>query len=255
MIGWRLVYYITPPPVIKNMDSFVTHLIELRRRALYILSFFSLLCVLFFFAAPHLFHQLIKPLLDVLPAQEPLIATQLTTPLLTPLKLAVDAALLASMPFALLQLWYFVSPALYPQERKYLRWAMVGSLLLFMVGVLFCFYVVLPFMLQFFAHSIPAGVKLMPDMTYTVDFITRMLLLFGLCFQVPLVCLLLVYLQWITIETLKTIRPYVIVGAFIVGMLLTPPDVLSQIMLAVPLCLLYELGIVLSALALKRKRR
>jgi sec-independent protein translocase protein TatC len=236
------------------MDSLVTHLIELRRRSLYVLSFFSALCLLFFFAAPHLFHQFIKPLLDVLPAEESLIATQLTTPLLTPLKLAVDAALLATTPFALLQLWYFVSPALYRKEREYFRWAIAGSLLLFLVGVLFCFYVVLPFMLQFFAHAIPAGVKWMPDITYTVDFITRMLLLFGLCFQVPLVCLLLVYLQWTTIETLKTIRPYVIVGAFIVGMLLTPPDVLSQIMLAVPLCLLYELGILLSALVLRRRR-
>ena len=101
-------------------------------------------------------------------------------------------------------------------------------------------------MVQFFAHAVPVGVRLMPDIAYAVDFITRMLLLFGLCFQVPLLCFLLVYLNIMKLTTLKTIRPYVIVAAFTIGMLLTPPDVLSQIMLAIPLCLLYELGIILA---------
>lgn len=224
----------------------LNHLLELRRRILYIIAVFGSFCVLFFFFAPHLFHQLMSPLLKVLSAAEPLIATQITTPLLTPLKLAADAAMLCTAPFALLQIWYFASPGLYQRERNGLRWAVLGSLSLFVVGVMFCFYVVLPFMLQFFAHSVPVGVRLMPDITYAVDFITRMLLLFGLCFQVPLLCWLLVHFQLITVENLKSIRPYIIVAAFTIGMLFTPPDVLSQVMLAVPLCLLYELGIVLA---------
>jgi sec-independent protein translocase protein TatC len=207
--------------------------------------------LLFFFFAPHLFHQLVSPLLQILPTGEPLIATQITTPLFTPIKLAADAAILCTAPFALLQIWYFVSPGLYREERSRFRWAIISSLLLFVVGALFCFYVVLPFMLQLFAHSVPVGVRLMPDITYAVDFITRMLLLFGLCFQVPLVCCLMVSFLLITVEHLKSIRPYVIVAAFTIGMLLTPPDVLSQIMLAVPLCLLYELGILLSLLVTK----
>ena len=223
----------------------LTHLLELRRRTLYVITVFAALFLLFFFFAPNLFHQLVSPLLHVLPTQDPLIATQITTPLFIPIQLAADAAMLCTTPYALLQIWSFASPGLYQRERSILRWAMLGSMVLFIVGVLFCFYVVLPFMLQFFAQAVPTGVRLMPDITYAVDFITRMLLLFGICFQIPLLCVFLVHLQLINVARLKTVRPYVIVAAFIIGMLLTPPDVLSQIMLAVPICLLYELGIIL----------
>lgn len=224
----------------------LNHLLELRRRTLYVMMTFAGLFLLFFFFAPNLFHQLVSPLLQVLPVQNPLIATQITTPLLTPIKLAADAAMMCTAPFALLQIWYFAAPGLYRRERRSLRVAIIASVLLFCLGMLFCFYVILPFMLQFFATSVPAGVRLMPDITYAVDFITRMLLLFGLCFQVPLLCLLLVHLQVTDVTSLKAIRPYVIVAAFTIGMLLTPPDVLSQVMLAIPLCLLYELGIILA---------
>ena len=230
----------------------LTHLLELRRRTLYVITAFIALFMLFFFFAPNLFHQLISPLLYVLPMHDPLIATQITTPLLIPIKLAADAAMLFTAPYALLQIWYFTSPGLYRRERNSLRWAIFGSILLFCTGVVFCFYVILPFMLQFFAAAVPAGVRLMPDITYAVDFITRMLMLFGLCFQVPLLCLFLVHFQLVNISTLKTIRPYVIVAAFTIGMLLTPPDVLSQIMLAVPLCLLYELGVILAIFVAKK---
>lgn len=224
----------------------LSHLLELRKRALHtIITFFSFF-LLFFFCANDLFHAVISPLINALPKENSLIATQITSPVLTPIKLAADAAMLCTAPFALLQLWCFVTPGLYRHERYNLRGALASSLLLFCLGVLFCFYLVLPFMFQFFAKAVPLGVKFMPDMTYALDFITRMLLLFGFCFQVPLLCLTLVRLGWIDVQVLKKVRPYVIVAAFTVGMLLTPPDVLSQIMLAVPLCLLYELGIILA---------
>lgn len=224
----------------------LTHLLELRRRALYILLCFSGLFLLFFFMAGDLFHALISPLLSALPNQDGLIATQITSPIVTPLKLAADAAMVLSTPFALYHLWRFISPGLHKNEQNQFRGAIVLSVLLFFCGVTFCFYLVLPFMFQFFAHALPKGVRFMPDMAYALDFITRMLLLFGLCFQIPLITLLLVRLKIIDVLTLKKIRPYIIVGAFITGMLLTPPDVFSQIMLALPLCLLYELGIILS---------
>ncbi len=227
----------------------LTHLLEIRRRALYVIFVFSAIFLLFFFFAPHLFHQLVLPLLHVLPIKDPLIATQITTPLLIPIKLAADAAMLCTAPYALLQLWYFASPGLYQRERTTLQWAMVGSVALFIIGALFCYYVVLPFILQFFAQAVPSGVRFMPDITYAVDFITRMLLLFGICFQVPLLCVFLVYLKITSLATLKKVRPYIIVAAFTIGMLLTPPDVLSQVTLAVPLCLLYELGIILAKFA------
>lgn len=225
------------------------HLIELRRRMLQIALFFIISFTLFFCFAPNLFHALVSSLLAVLPNQDSLIATQITTPLLTPIKLAADAALLCTVPYILSHAWLFAAPGLYSRERGALGWAIVCSLVLFSLGLSFGFYCVLPFMFEFLAHALPSGVRLMPDMGYAVDFITRMLLIFGLCFQVPLVCMMLVRLQLLQITTLKQIRPYVIVIAFILGMLLTPPDVFSQIMLAIPLCLLYEIGILFAQFA------
>lgn len=225
----------------------LSHLLELRRRILYVFLFFLVLFFLFFFYANNLFHALVKPLLHALANQDSIIATQITSPVLIPIKLAADFAMLCSAPFALWQLWRFAAPGLYRKERFHLRNAIITSLFLFCLGVLFCFYLILPYMFQFFAKSVPVGVHLMPDMADTLDFITHMLLLFGLCFQVPLLCLTVVRLGWVELVLLKKIRPYIIVAAFVVGMLLTPPDVLSQIMLAVPLCLLYELGIFLAS--------
>jgi sec-independent protein translocase protein TatC len=226
----------------------LNHLLELRRRGLQILICFCCLFGIFFFFANDLYHALIKPLLQVLSTQDELIATQVTSPLFTPLQLAIDAALLGSAPFILMHFWRFVSPGLYPEEQYILRIALISSLLLFLAGVLFCFYLVLPFMFHYFAQALPKGVRFMPDMASALDFITRMLVIFGFCFQVPLLCFVLVRLNIISVPTLKKIRPYVIVGSFILGMILTPPDVFSQIMLAIPLCLLYEAGIILGSL-------
>ncbi len=222
----------------------LSHLLELRRRALHVILLFLFLFLVFFFYSNELFHALIKPLLNALPDQGTLIATHITSPIIIPLKLAADAAMLCSAPFALLQVWRFAAPGLYQQERHNLGKVIFISMLLFCLGVLFCFYLILPCMLQFFAKTVPQGVHLMPDMSAAVDFITRMLLFFGFCFQVPLLCLILVRLGWVDLLLLQKVRPYVTVTAFIVAMLLTP-DVLSQIMLAVPLCVLYELGIIL----------
>lgn len=225
--------------------TILSHLLDLRKRLFYVILVFINLFLVSYFFANELFHLLVAPLVRALPMKSSLIATQITAPVLMPLSLAADAALLATAPFALLQLWRFIAPGLYRDERFHLSSALIASLLLFCLGVLFCFYLVLPFLFQFFTKNITEGVRLMPDMTYVLDFITRMLLIFGLSFQLPLLCLTLVQLRWIDLAVLKKIRPYVIVAAFVVGMLLTPPDVLSQLMLALPLCILYELGIIL----------
>lgn len=234
-----------------NTKTLLSHLIELRRRALQCFAAFALYFLVFFFLAPDLFHQLIQPLLNILPKGDFVIATHITSTVFVPLQLAADAALLCTAPIVLHHLWHFIAPGLYRSEREHFAWAIVGSLSLFVLGVVFCYLWVLPFMLQFFVRSLPADVHLMPDMIATVDFITRMLLVFGLCFQVPLLCFSLVRLNLTTVAKLKEIRPYIIVGAFTVGMLLTPPDVLSQITLALPLCLLYELGILLARFLVK----
>ncbi|RUR06315.1 twin-arginine translocase subunit TatC [Legionella sp. km772] len=224
----------------------LAHLLELRQRAIYVALCFFALFILFFFLAGDLYRLLVYPLTHLLPAQQSLIATQITAPVFTPLKLATNMALFLSLPFTLYQLWRFISPGLYQQERYSIRGIIGISIGLFIAGVLFCFYLVLPLMFQLFISAVPQGVRLMPDMTNAMDFIIHMLALFGLCFQVPVLCLLLVRIQLVRIADLKTLRPYMIVLAFILGMLLTPPDVLSQILLALPLCLLYELGILLA---------
>lgn len=225
------------------------HLLELRRRLLQTISLFLIFFLIFFVFAPELFHTIISPLLRMLPTPTDLIATRITTPLITPLTLAADAALLCTTPIALFHCWRFIAPGLYRRERRHLGRAMIISVLLFLTGILFAFYIVLPTMFAFFVKAVPIGVHLMPDMGYAVDFITRMLLTFALCFQVPLICLILVRTHILSLSALTHARPYVIVSAFTIGMLMTPPDVLSQIMLALPICFLYELGIVIARLS------
>lgn len=222
------------------------HLLELRHRLLKVLYFYIGLCCVCFFYANTLLHFMLTPLSHVLKNNQTLIATKIASPLLTPLQLAANIALLFTIPFAIYQGWRFISPALYRQERHTVISLMSLSFILFVLGVLFCFYLVLPWMMNYFSYTLPSDVQWMPDISDAAHFVTHMLLIFGLCFQVPLVCVLLVLLGFIRVSTLKAARPYVIVGAFIIGMLLTPPDVVSQIILAIPLCLLYEIGIFLA---------
>jgi sec-independent protein translocase protein TatC len=228
------------------------HLLELRRRIILVLVVFSIFFSIYFIFRTELFHLFVTPLLTHLPTNSALIVTEVTASVLTPLSLAANAALLSTSPFALFHFWRFLMPGLYPNERRRLKLMIVTSMLLFSLGFGFCFYLVLPFMFQFFVMNLPADVLMMPDIRHSMHFITKMLIIFGISFQLPLVCFMLVRLGWVDIGLLQKIRPYVIVGAFVIGMLLTPPDVLSQILLAVPLCLLYELGILLAKLPLGR---
>lgn len=229
----------------------LSHFLELRRRILFLLGVFGLFFLLFFWLAPELFQLVIKPLSRILPEKNDLIATKVTTPFVVFVQLAVNAAMLATTPFVLWHLWRFVSPGLYQRERYYFFQMMLISVLLFSIGLLFGFYLLIPGLFSFLIQAMPATVQFMPDMAYTLDFITRMLLISGFSFQIPLVCVLLVRIGWIETAMLKQIRPYMIVLAFIVGMLLTPPDVVSQVMLALPLCVLYEIGIILSGIRQK----
>lgn len=233
----------------------LSYLLELRQRLIRIIMVFGVLFLLCYYFANPLFHVVVSPLLKALPSGQKLIATHIVATVFTPLKLAADLALLLTMPFALLQIWQFVAPALYQRERDKMRIPVLISLGLFVVGMLFCYFLILPMMFQFFTASLPNDVQMMPDITYSLDFITRMLLIFGWCFQIPLIAVLLVHWNVMSLQTLLDARPYVIVAAFIIGMLLTPPDVLSQVLLAVPLCLLYESSILLLRWLYKEKAR
>jgi sec-independent protein translocase protein TatC len=240
----------TDPSLISSQS--LHHWLELRNRLLRCLCVVTLLFIIGCYFANSLYHALAVPLMKRLPANEGLIATQLTSPLWVPFKLAFITALLVAIPFIFYQLWSFVSPALYRKER--LRfWPLLGlSIFLFYAGVAFTYFVVFPLLFTFLIHTAPAGVEIRPDISQFLDLCLQLFMAFGLTFEVPVITVLLVSSGWVTLKQLTVARPYVIVGAFVMGMLLTPPDVLSQILLAIPICLLFELGLLLARLMHKK---
>lgn len=197
--------------------------------------------------ANHLYTLLAQPLLKFLP-QGHLIATQIVAPFFVPFKLAFLVSMILAVPFFLYQLWAFISPALYGHERRLVWPFLLTSTGLFYGGIAFAYFIIFPLLFHFLANVTPAGVMLTPDMNEYLDFTSKLLLVFGCLFEIPMVMVLLVATKMVTRERLVKARSYAIVGAFIVGMLLAPPDVLSQTMLAVPIWLLYEAGIILSRL-------
>lgn len=216
---------------------------EVRLRALRVFAVFCGLLVVFFYLANHLFNAVVRPLLIIFPNDHFLIATTITGPIFAQLNLAVNFALIFSTPFIIYQLCKFIFPALYKKEVYNIRKIIICGGFLFIAGVLSCYFFILPTIFKFFIGAVPGNVKLMPDINYTIDFIFRMMLVFGLCFQLPLIMLVLVKSNLITIATLKYYRSHFIVIAFIIGMIFTPPDVFSQVMLALPMVILYEIGL------------
>ena len=232
------------PKVEPAGETFVSHLIELRQRLLR-----SVVAVLIVFAAlfpfaKRLYNILAQPLLSRLPEGAQMIAIDVATPFVTPLKLAFFTAVFVAMPFLLYQVWAFVAPALYRHEKRLAVPLLVSAAVLFYVGAAFAYFLVLPAVFAFLAASVPEGVAMMTDISHYLDFILVMFLAFGLCFEVPVAVVILVLIGVATPESLVRSRPYVIVGAFAVSAVVTPPDALSMIMLAVPMCLLYELGVI-----------
>ena len=175
-----------------------------------------------------------------------MIATDVASPFLTPFKLAVFSAMFLGMPFLLHQLWAFVSPGLYMQEKRFALPLLASSITLFYAGMAFAYVLVFPLMFQFFASVTPAGVTMMTDINRYLDFVIKMFFAFGLAFEIPIATLLLVWSGLTTADSLARKRPYIIVGCFVVGMLLTPPDIISQVLLVFPTWLLFEVGVVLA---------
>lgn len=225
----------------------IEHLIELRTRILKsLVAVIVVFLPLFYFANP-LYEYLSKPLRAYLPAGTSMIATDVASPFLAPFKLALVLAVFIAIPFILHQIWSFISPGLYTNERKVALPLLVSSIFLFYAGVAFAFYVVFPLIFGFFTSVAPTDVKVMTDINSYLDFVLKLFFAFGIVFEIPIATVLLVWSGATTVETLKKKRPYVVVVCFIVGMLLTPPDVLSQIMLAVPMWMLWEIGIFFSS--------
>ena len=227
-------------------ETLLSHLIELRSRLLKAGSAVLLLFVVLIPFADEVFNRIALPLMNQLPEGSTMIATQVASPFLTPFKTTMFAALFLAMPVVLYQLWGFTAPGLYTKEKRFAVPLLVSSTVLFYLGALFAYVVVFPLMFGFFTSAAPEGVSVMTDISSYLDFVLVLFFAFGLSFEVPIATVILVWSGLTSIETLEKNRAYVFLGAFIIGMLITPPDVISQTLLAVPVYLLYECGILLS---------
>ena len=228
-------------------ETFLTHLFELRDRL--IKSVVALLVVFLglVYWAPDIFHLFSKPLLDALPNGGRMIVTDVTGSFFVPMKVTMLVAFLGALPVIMYQLWAFIAPGLYKHERQLILPIVTSSYLLFIAGMAFAYFLVFPTVFQFMAHyNAPLGADMATDIDKYLSFAMTTFLAFGLTFEVPVVVVVLVKLGMVRIAKLKEIRPYVIVGAFVIAAVVTPPDVLSQLLLAVPLSLLYELGILVA---------
>lgn len=231
-----------------TQQTFVSHLIELRSRLLRALACVFIVLLVLMPIANQLYAYLADPLLSKLPGGGAMIATEVASPFLAPFKLAAFVAVFISVPYIFFQLWSFVAPGLYLNERRLVLPLLVSSTLLFYSGIAFAYFVVFPLVFGFFTSVAPEGVTVMTDISHYLDFVLKMFLAFGAAFEVPVATFLVVRTGISTVESLTRKRPYIIVGAFVVGMILTPPEVISQCMLAIPIWLLYELGLVICRL-------
>lgn len=235
-------------------ENFVSHLIELRDRLLRSVIGFIVVFIALFPFANKIYAFLAKPLMSQLPAGGQMIATSVTTPFFVPMKVAMMAAFLVSLPHTLYQIWAFVAPGLYSHEKKLMVPMIVSSCLLFLCGMAFAFFAVFPVIFGFIVGTAPEGVAVMTDIGEYLDFVMTLFFAFGIAFEVPIAVVLAVRFGWVTVAALKEARGYVIVGAFVIGAIFTPPDIISQFMLAVPIWLLYELGILVSAMMQKDRK-
>jgi len=231
--------------------TLLSHLVELRSRLIKIAASVIVLFAAFIPFAQEIFAVVSQPLIDVLPGQQ-MIATAVASPLLTPFKLTFFVALFVAMPVILYQVWAFVAPGLYKKEKHFAFPLLGSSILLFYAGVAFAYFVVFPLVFGFFTAITPDGVEMMTDISAYLDFITTIVLAFGIAFEVPIATVLVVWTGLTTPDKLGKARPYVFLMAFVAGMLLTPPDIISQTLLAVPVYLLYEAGIIMSRVFAKK---
>ncbi|MCA3043971.1 MAG: twin-arginine translocase subunit TatC, partial [Rhodocyclaceae bacterium] len=228
-------------------DTFVSHLVELRNRLVVCLIVFGVILVPLvtppWFIAGKLYDFLAAPMMAALPQGSKMIATGVIAPFFIPLKIAMMTAFLIALPVILYQLWAFVAPGLYKHEKRFVLPLIISSTVLFFVGMSFCYFFVFKMVFTFIAQLAPASINVAPDIENYFGFVLGMFMAFGLAFETPIVVVVLVATGMVSLEVLREVRRYVIVGAFIVAAVVTPPDVASQLALAIPLCILYEIGL------------
>ncbi|MFO1207407.1 MAG: twin-arginine translocase subunit TatC [Burkholderiales bacterium] len=235
-----------------EQETFISHLVELRDRILRALIAFAVVFVCLFPFAQDLYTLVAGPMLAALPKGKEMLATGVASPFFIPVKVTMMCAFVVALPYVLYQAWAFVAPGLYAHEKRMVAPLVIASTLLFLCGMAFAYFLVLPTVFRFLASFTPEGVSFAPDIAQYLDFVLTLLVAFGLAFQVPVAVVVLVWIGVMTVDKLREIRPYVIVGAFVIGAIFTPPDVISQLMLAIPMWLLYELGIVVAGLVGRR---
>jgi len=240
-----------------QQDTFISHLIELRQRLVRAVSVVLVLFAIFSFGWPGagaIYDFLAAPLMHALPEGAKMIATGVITPFMVPMKVAALVAFLVALPYVLYQAWAFVAPGLYEHEKKLAVPIIFASTLLFLLGVAFCYYFVFGQVFAFIHGFAPKSITPAPDIEAYFSFVITMFLAFGLTFEIPIVVVILVRSGVVSVEKLRDVRPYVIVGAFVVAAVVTPPDVLSQFMLALPMCLLYEAGLLFARFITVRQK-
>ena len=227
-------------------DSISSHLLELRSRLLKVIILFSVLSIIGIPFAAEIYSFVADPLVATLPAGTSMIATGVASPFMAPIKLVLYVALLFTMPWLFIQLWMFISPGLYENERSFTAPLMASTIILFFCGVSFAFFIVCPIIFKFFIGMAPNSIQVMTDINEYLGFIFKLVFAFGIAFEIPVATVLLVNSKIVTKTSLTKARPYLIVVFLIIGMLLTPPDIFSQLFLAFPMWLLFEIGILLS---------
>jgi sec-independent protein translocase protein TatC len=238
---------------LKQNHTLFDHLLELRTRLLHaVLGVLVVFCSLIYFAQD-IYQYVAKPLLAVMPEGTQMIATDVASPFFTPFKLTIVLSIFIAMPYILYQLWSFIAPGLYKHEKRLMAPLMLGSTLLFYGGIAFAYYVVFPVAFTFFSSVAPDGVTIATDISSYLDFVLKLFFAFGAAFEIPIAIILLCWTGVTTPASLRTKRPYIVVGAFVVAMLLTPPDIISQTMLALPMLLLFELGIIIASVYYQTK--
>jgi len=228
------------------------HLLELRSRLLNVVVGVLVVFLCLFYFANEIYEYVSKPLMETLPEGGQMIATDVASSFFAPFKLTMVLSIFIAMPFILYQVWAFIAPGLYKNEKRLVIPLMCGSTLLFYGGIAFVYYVVFPIIFAFFTSVAPEGVNIATDISSYLDFVLKLFFAFGVVFEIPIVIILLCWTGFTDPASLRTKRPYVVVGAFVVGMLLTPPDIISQTMLAVPMLLLFELGVFIAAMYQKK---
>ena len=229
-----------------HKESLASHLLELRSRLIRILVCFGFLALIGIPFSSDIYTFAASPLLEILPSGSSMIATQVTSPLMAPLKLVFFSALLITMPYLFYEMWMFMSPGLYKKEKAFVAPLMLSTIFLFLSGVAFAYFIVCPIIFKFFIGVAPESISVMTDISQYMNFVIKLIFAFGIAFEIPVATFLLIRSEIVQKETLVNARPYLIIIFFIFGMLLTPPDIFSQLFLAIPMWMLFELGLLVS---------